>query len=106
MLNGTTTVSPRLICVTSAPTSSTIPIGSWPSTSPRLHRHGRAVVEQVQVGAADPGRGHPDDRVGRLLDPRVIDVADGHRPRGHPPHRTHTAWLPSTDHRKRGTTGM
>src|SRR5215210_3106580 len=32
--NGITTRSPGLISVTSLPTSSTMPIGSWPSTSP------------------------------------------------------------------------
>ena len=31
---------------------------------------------QVQVGAADPGRRDPDDRVGRLLDRRVGDRVD------------------------------
>ena len=35
MLNGTTTRSPGFTCETSEPTSSTIPIGSCPSTSPR-----------------------------------------------------------------------
>ena len=34
MLNGMTTRSPAFTAVTSGPTSSTIPIGSWPSTSP------------------------------------------------------------------------
>ena len=34
MLNGITTVSPGAICLTSAPTSSTTPIGSWPMMSP------------------------------------------------------------------------
>ena len=34
MLNGITTRSPGLMCVTSAPTSSTMPIGSWPRMSP------------------------------------------------------------------------
>src|SRR5215203_32108 len=34
MLNGITTRSPGAICVTSEPTSSTMPMGSWPRTSP------------------------------------------------------------------------
>ena len=34
MLKGTTTRSPGRMCVTPAPTSSTIPMGSCPSTSP------------------------------------------------------------------------
>src|SRR5919204_3220088 len=34
MLNGITTRSPGAMCFTSAPTSSTSPIGSWPTTSP------------------------------------------------------------------------
>jgi hypothetical protein len=34
MLKGTTTRSPGLMCSTSEPTSSTIPIGSWPRMSP------------------------------------------------------------------------
>ena len=34
MLNGTTTRSPGFTSVTAAPTSSTIPIGSWPRMSP------------------------------------------------------------------------
>jgi hypothetical protein len=34
MTNGTTTRSPFLSFVTALPTSTTIPIGSWPSTSP------------------------------------------------------------------------
>ena len=34
MLNGMTTRSPRAMWLTSGPTSSTMPIGSWPSTSP------------------------------------------------------------------------
>ena len=34
MLNGITTRSPGLMCVTSGPTSSTIPIGSCPRMSP------------------------------------------------------------------------
>src|SRR6476660_1665796 len=34
MLNGMTTLSPTAMSVTSAPTSRTMPIGSWPSTSP------------------------------------------------------------------------
>ena len=35
MLNGMTTRSPTASMVTSSPTSTTTPIGSWPSTSPR-----------------------------------------------------------------------
>ena len=35
---------------------------------------------QVEVGAADPGRGDPDDRVGRLLDRRVRDGLDADVP--------------------------
>jgi hypothetical protein len=34
MLNGITTRSPRRMPVTAAPTSSTMPIGSWPRMSP------------------------------------------------------------------------
>src|SRR5687768_5112488 len=34
MLNGITTRSPGLMCSTAGPTSSTMPIGSWPRTSP------------------------------------------------------------------------
>ncbi len=34
MLNGTTTRSPTFRFVTAEPTSSTMPIGSWPRTSP------------------------------------------------------------------------
>jgi hypothetical protein len=34
MLKGTTTRSPALTAVTSEPTSRTMPIGSWPITSP------------------------------------------------------------------------
>ena len=33
---------------------------------------------EVQVGAAQPGRGHADDRVGRLLDGRIGDGVDAH----------------------------
>ena len=33
---------------------------------------------EVQVGAAEPGRGDADDRVGRLLDRRVGDGVDAH----------------------------
>ena len=36
IVNGITTRSPGAIWETSAPTSSTMPIGSWPSTSPLL----------------------------------------------------------------------
>ena len=36
MLKGTTTRSPGLTAVTSLPTSRTIPMGSWPMTSPTL----------------------------------------------------------------------
>jgi len=32
----------------------------------------------VQVRAADVRRGDPDDRVGRALDARIVDVGDGH----------------------------
>jgi len=34
MFNGMTTRSPALMCVTSLPTASTMPIGSWPRMSP------------------------------------------------------------------------
>ena len=34
IVNGTTTRSPGLRLVTALPTSSTMPIGSWPRTSP------------------------------------------------------------------------
>ncbi len=77
MLNGITTRSPGLMWVTSAPTSSTIPIGSWPSTSPASMNAPRHLVE-VEVGAADRGRGDSHDRVGRLLDRRVGDGVDAH----------------------------
>ena len=36
MLNGTTTRSPAFTAVTSGPTSRTMPIGSWPMTSPTV----------------------------------------------------------------------
>ena len=59
----------------SAPTSVTTPIGLVPE-----HVAGRQVRSehpvQVQVRAADRGRGDRDDRVVRLLDPRVGHVGD------------------------------
>ena len=52
MLNGITTRSPALMWLTSAPTSSTMPIGSWPRMSPSSMNAPEHLVE-VQVGAAD-----------------------------------------------------
>ena len=56
MLNGTTTRSPGAMPVTSAPTSSTMPIGSCPRMSP-ASRNGAEHLVEVQVGAADAARG-------------------------------------------------
>ena len=77
MLNGITTRSPGVICVTSAPTSSTMPIGSWPRMSPGVDERAHDLVE-VQVGAADAGRRDLDDRVGRMLEHGI-----GHRLHAH-----------------------
>ena len=75
MLNGTTTRSP------------TRELGDLGADrlddAHRLVAEDVALVEeraehlvQVQVRAAEPGRGDPDDRVGRLLDRRVGDRVD------------------------------
>ena len=77
--NGTTTRSPRRRFVTPAPTSTTSPMNSWPRMSPGLHRRDEAVVE-VEVGAADRGRGHADDRVARIEDRRIRDRLDADVP--------------------------
>ena len=61
------------------PTSRTMPIGSWPRMSPGVHERAEHLVE-MQVGAADVGRRHLDDRVGRLLDLRIGDGVDAHVP--------------------------
>ena len=95
MLNGITTRSPGAMWVTSPPTASTMPIGSWPRMSPSRHERRHHLV-QVQVRAAQPGRRDPDDRIGRLLDRRIRD-------RVHPdvalavPHRCSHAGPPGSD---------
>ena len=67
-----TTRSPGAILVMSAPTSSTIPMGSWPRMSPVPE--GPEHLVEVQVRAADATRSDLDDGVVRLLEDRV-----GHR---------------------------
>ena len=65
MLNGTTTRSPGSMWVTSAPTSSTMPIGSWPRMSPGV-RYGPSTSYRCRSEPQIAGRGDADDRVGRL----------------------------------------
>ena len=106
MLNGITTRSPGLMCVTSAPTSSTMPIGSWPRMSP-ASRNAPEHLVQVQVRAADAGRRDPDDRVGRLLDGRVGDGVDADVVRAVPGQCLHCSrryprWVGLTDEPESG----
>src|SRR5213593_539115 len=70
--NGITTTSPRLTVRTSAPTSSTTPIASWPMLCPLLA--GRHRVVRPEVAAADAGADDAHDRVGGLDDRRVGNV--------------------------------
>ena len=61
----------------------------------RRHERRQRVVE-VQVGAAQPGRGDLDDDVGRLLDDRVGDLDDLHVLLALPRdclHRSVTSWV-------------
>ncbi len=80
MLNGTTTRSPGLICVTAEPTSCTMPIGSWPrmspavmygpSTSYRCRSEPQIAVEVIltmaSVGSWMVGSGTSSTRTSRL----------------------------------------
>jgi hypothetical protein len=54
--NGTTTRSPMERFLTAGPMSTISPMNSWPEDVALLHRRDEPVVE-VQVGAADRGRG-------------------------------------------------
>ena len=73
--NGATTRSPALTVRTSAPTSSTTPMNSWPI---RLagRRSAPCWLVRPQVAAADAGAGDADQRVGGLDEPGVGDVLD------------------------------
>src|SRR5271165_6427635 len=70
MTKGTTTRSPFLSFVTELPTSTTMPIGSCPSTSPFFHSHHKSIVK-MEVRSADRGRGDLDNRVCWFLNLRI-----------------------------------
>src|SRR5215211_1963748 len=82
MLNGITTRSPGRTCVTSAPASSTMPIGSWPRMSPS-ERHGFppdfASVEPAGQ-LIDAWLAHPDvwgvvaQRDGRVIGSNFLEI--------------------------------
>ena len=44
---------------------------------------------EVQIGATDTGRRHPDDRIGRLLDLRIRDLVNAHVTRSVPSNCLH-----------------
>ena len=91
MVKGMTTRSPGSRLVTSEPTSSTMPIGSWPRMSPSSKKGPHFV--QVEVRSTDPCRSHPHDGIGGFLDTRIGDGTDlnlpfdlpCHSPHSHPP---------------------
>ena len=66
-----TTWSPGLTVVTSAPTASTMPAPSWPSTIGRSSGNRPIAVDHVQVAVADPGRRRADQH---LAPPRLVDL--------------------------------
>src|SRR6478752_5812303 len=80
MLNGMTTLSPTAMSVTSAPTSCTMPIGSWPNTSPGFMygpstsyrcRSDPQIADEVilmiaSVGSSIRGSGTSSTRTSRL----------------------------------------
>ena len=67
----------RAMWSTSEPTSSTTPIGSWPRMSPGS-MNGPSTSYRCRSEPQMPGRGHPDDGVGGMLDRGV-----GHRVHAH-----------------------
>ena len=69
----TSTRSPGRTLRTAAPTSSTVPTASWPSTVPAVHL-GHVALEDVQVGAADRHGVDADDGIGVVDDRRVGDL--------------------------------
>jgi hypothetical protein len=65
-----------------------------PEDVARVEVHAEHVV-QVQVGAADGGRGHAYDRVGRVLDRGVRHGLHGHLRRTLPRQSSHAVTVPS-----------
>ena len=78
--NDPTTNWPGLTVRDREPTSSTMPTYSWPIGDGPSTASIAAVGPQI--GAADAGRGQPDDRIGRLQDRRLGPVLDADVARG------------------------
>src|SRR5690606_5020282 len=58
--------------------------------------HGRHVaVVKMQIGAADRGRGHFDDGITRIENPRIGHVLDANFPDALPAHCSHCIRLPN-----------
>ena len=77
MTNGTTTRWPTLSFAIAVPTSTTSPMNSWPRMSPSF-MPGNVVIVEMQVRAADRGRGDADDGVARIDDLRIRHRLDAH----------------------------